>query len=111
MDMTDNELLDRFFETARQMEIADDGFTERVMRRVPSRNTQTLSRLWTVFCVALGVLLFVLLRGWEVMAYGLLMLVNTPPTHQQLLMFAASAGVIGVLAIAELLGRERYSML
>ncbi|MBQ8487412.1 MAG: DUF5056 domain-containing protein [Prevotella sp.] len=111
MDMTDNELLDRFFETARQMEIADDGFTERVMRRVPSRNTQTLSRLWTVFCVALGVLLFVLLRGWEVMAYGLLMLVNTPPTHQQLLMFAASAGVIGVLAIVELLGRERYSML
>lgn len=93
------------------MEIADDGFTERVMRRVPSRNTQTLSRLWTVFCVALGVLLFVLLRGWEVMAYGLLMLVNTPPTHQQLLMFAASAGVIGVLAIVELLGRERYSML
>ena len=81
------------------------------MQQVPDRRMLTLSRLWTVFCVAAAALLFILLRGWEMIAYSLLMLVNTPPTQQQLIMLAASAGVIGLLVFAEFVGREGYSML
>ena len=33
--MTDNELLDSFFQPARQQQIADNGFTERVMDSLP----------------------------------------------------------------------------
>ena len=109
--MTDNQLLENFFQEARQATVPDNGFTERVMQQVPDRRMLTLSRLWTVFCVAAAVLLFILLRGWEMIAYSLLMLVNTPPTQQQLIMLAASAGVIGLLVFAEFVGRERYSML
>jgi len=109
--MTDNQLLENFFQEARQATVPDNGFTERVMQQVPDRRMLTLSRLWTVFCVAAAALLFILLRGWEMIAYSLLMLVNTPPTQQQLIMLAASAGVIGLLVFAEFVGRERYSML
>ncbi len=109
--MTDNQLLESFFQEARQATVPDNGFTERVMQQVPDRRMLTLSRLWTVFCVAAAALLFILLRGWEMIAYSLLMLVNTPPTQQQLIMLAASAGVIGLLVFAEFVGRERYSML
>ena len=109
--MTDNQLLENFFQEARQTTVSDNGFTERVMQQVPDRRMLTLSRLWTVFCVAAAALLFILLRGWEMIAYSLLMLVNTPPTQQQLLMLAASAGVIGLLAMAEVFGRERWSVL
>ena len=45
--MTDNELLEKLFSEARQMEVADNGFTERVMRQVPDTRAQTFSRLWT----------------------------------------------------------------
>lgn len=109
--MTDNQLLENFFQEARQTTVSDDGFTERVMQHVPDRRVLTLSRLWTAFCVMAALLLFVLLRGWDMIAYGLLMLVNTPPTQHQLLMLAASAGVIGLLAMAEVFGRERWSVL
>lgn len=109
--MTDNQLLENFFQEARQTAIPDNGFTERVMQHVPDRRMRRLSRLWTVFCVMAAVLLFILLRGWEMIAYGLLMLVNEPPTQQQLLMLAASAGVVGLLVFAEFVGRERYSVL
>lgn len=112
MDMTDNQLLDQFFSEARQTTIADEGFTERVMQHIPNRKTQTLSRLWTAFCVALAVGLFVLLRGWEPIAYGLMMLANNYGQAQHhLLTFTVSVGVIGLLAVGEVLGRERYSTL
>jgi uncharacterized membrane protein YcjF (UPF0283 family) len=109
--MTDNQLLEKFFQEARQTEIPDNGFTQRVMQHVPDRKTQRLSRLWTTFCIVVAAVLFVLLRGWEIIAYGLLMLVNTPLTQQQLVMIAASAGVLGLLAFVEFVARERYSVL
>jgi prolipoprotein diacylglyceryltransferase len=59
--MTDNELIEQLFREARQMEVADNGFTERVMQRIPNEKTQTLSRLWTVFCVMVALVLFVVL--------------------------------------------------
>ena len=118
--MTDNELLEKFFQEARQMEVADNGFSERVMaqlnadtvaRQATVRRERLISRLWTLSCVAVATVLFVVLRGWDILAYGLLMLINTPPTQQQILVFAASVGVIGLLALIELFSRERYSVI
>jgi len=105
--MTDNELLEQVFQPIRQMQVADDGFTDRVARRLPrQRNALQLSRLWTAFCVVVAVALFVLLRGWQVVAYALVTLLNALPTRQQLLLFAVCAGIAGLIALAEFTGRE-----
>ena len=109
--MTDNELLEQLFAPVREVQMEDNGFTERVMNRIPSTRTQRLSRLWTAFCVVVAVVLFILMRGWQSIAYWLLMLVNTPPSPQALLTMFLSVGVIGLLAVAEIASRERYSLL
>ena len=41
----DEQLIRQFF-TERMSEIPDDGFTQRVMNRLPSRTEQWLNRLW-----------------------------------------------------------------
>ena len=116
--MTDNELLEKLFQPARQTTVADNGFTERVMQQIAAQDVRQtaldasrLSRLWTVFCVIVAVTLFVLMRGWEPIIYGLMMIINTPPTQQQLLTLFISVGVIGLLVIGDIIGRERYSVL
>jgi len=116
--MTDNELLEKFFQPARQMDIADNGFTERVMQQIAIHDVRQkafdasrLSRLWTAFCVIVAVTLFVLMRGWEPISYGLMMLINTPPTQQQMLTLFVSVVVVGLLVIGDIIGRERYSVL
>ena len=94
MDMTDNELLEQLFQPMKEMQLADGGFTDRVMKQLPQRDVWRLSRLWTVFCVVVAVVLFVLLRGWELIAHGLLM-------------FAVSVGIVGLLALGEVVSRVR----
>lgn len=111
MDMTDDELLEQLFQPMKEMQVADDGFTDRVMQQLPQRDIWRLSRLWTVFCIVVAVVLFVLMRGWEIVAYGLMMLVNTPPTSQQVLTFALSVGIVGLLALGETVSRVRYGAL
>ena len=109
MDMTDDEqLLERFFQSAREMEVADNGFSDRVMRQVPRSNTQLLSHLWTAFCLVVATVLFVLMRGWEPVVDGLLTLLSTPPTSHNLLMLMVSMGVVGLLATVEIIHRERF---
>lgn len=62
MDMMENndylnendDLLVRSFFAANTPEIADDGFTERVMRRLPSP-AMRLNRIWTVICGLAGI--------------------------------------------------------
>ena len=111
MAMTDNELLEQFFRPMQQIQVADDGFTKRVMSRLPDKRALRLSRLWTALCLTVAVVLFVLLRGWEVLSYGLLMLTNCPPTQEQVLLTAVSFAVIGYLVVSDLLWRERLSAL
>ena len=105
--MTYNELLEQLFQPMKEMKVADDGFTNRVMQQLPQRDVRRLSRLWTVFCVIVAVVLFVMMRGWDILVYGLLMLANTPPTSQQILTFAFSVGIIGLLALSEVVSRVR----
>ena len=78
----DNLLIEDFFKQAAQQQIEDNGFTERVMASIDNaqlsiHNSQLsihnyqftkgklLSILWTCFCVAVALALFILLGGWE----------------------------------------------
>ena len=103
--MTDNELLEQLFEPARRMTVEDNGFSDRVMARLPRRTTRTLSRLWTVFCVAVAGALFVAFDGLQIVAQGLMLLLKTHPSRDSLLMLVVSVGVIWLLAFIELASR------
>jgi len=88
MDMTeDNELLlKQFFSSAAQQQIADEGFTARVMQRLPQRerlvfNLRWFNRLWTLLCVAVFIAVFIALRGWELLAIHLEVMLRTLPTE------------------------------
>ena len=95
MDMTeDNDLLLRqFFSEASQQEIADDGFSERVMERLTLLESEALhrqeqmarreawarrvERLWTIFCIVVFAMLFVVFHGWELLVTQLEIWVRT----------------------------------
>ena len=63
----DNLLIEDFFKQAAQQQIEDNGFTERVMARVGQTRSSTRRKsiLWTWFCVAIGLALFIIFGGWE----------------------------------------------
>ena len=70
MNDKDNILIEDFFKQAAMQQIEDNGFTERVMENLPDMHLATvrrLSRLWTAFCVVIGVVLFFVFGGWEVL--------------------------------------------
>ena len=71
MVMTDNnQFLDDLFKQAAQQQIEDNGFTERVMQQLPDArtdNVRRLSRLWSLFCILVGVGLFFAFGGWQVL--------------------------------------------
>ena len=88
MDMTDNEniLLESFFKEAAQQQIEDNGFTERVMNSLPSAEVNKehrLSRLWTWFCLVVGLALFLVFGGWEALKESLMVLFATGLTSVQ----------------------------
>lgn len=73
-------LLQQFFSEAAQQQIADNGFTERVMQALPQQSTfniKLFNRLWTLFCVAVFVVLFVVFRGWELLAVHFMVMLRT----------------------------------
>jgi TRAP-type C4-dicarboxylate transport system permease small subunit len=61
--LSDDELLNQFFEEQRQ-DIADNGFSEQVMKQLPQR-VRRLSRIWSLFCIAVATLAFFLFDGWQ----------------------------------------------
>ena len=69
--MTDNnQFLDELFKQAAQQQIEDNGFTKRVMQQLPdvrTDNVRRLSRLWSLFCILVGVGLFFAFGGWQVL--------------------------------------------
>ena len=76
----DNDLLlQQFFRDAAQQQIADDGFTERVMQQLPQTrcSLQRFNRVWTLFCVGVFLVLFVWCRGWELLAIHFEVLLRT----------------------------------
>ena len=65
----DNIILEDFFKQAAQQQIEDNGFTERVMQNLPTTavTARRLSRLWSLFCILVGVGLFFAFGGWQVL--------------------------------------------
>lgn len=56
-------LLEQFFNQQR-FEVADDGFSQGVMRLLPDR-ARRLNRLWTALCMVVAVVFFIVERGWS----------------------------------------------
>jgi len=87
MDMIDKDeqLLRQFFSEAAHQQVEDDGFTECVMQRLATEGKlqtsgiwlHTITRLWTVFCISVFVILFVVFRGWELLAVHLEVMLRT----------------------------------
>ena len=77
-------LLKQLFEEASKQTIEDNGFTERVMMNLPEvsgSRIRRLSHLWTLFCVAVALIVFWVVNGWPVLEGflngGKQMLINT----------------------------------
>ncbi len=62
-DFSDDVLVGKFFEDNR-ITVADDGFTRRVMHRLPSR-VRIYNVVWTAVCLIAGILLFLKYKGWN----------------------------------------------
>jgi len=86
MNENDNILLEQFFKEAAMPPLEDDGFSGRVMQRLP-RRSNWLVHLWTLFCVGVAMAIFIQTQGWKALAsYAMLflthveVLVRTLPT-------------------------------
>ena len=84
MTEDNDQLLRQFFSEAARQQIADDGFTERVMQHLSAGTERPLTdayrrftRLWTWFCIAVFVVWFVVFRGWELLAIHFEVLLRT----------------------------------
>ena len=104
----DEQMLERFFMQARSVEVGDNGFSRRVMQHLPERQLR-LSRLWTLACVLVALVVFTLLGGWHHVLVGLLSLLTTVPTLGQFLQIIFCGIVLTLLAANELLWRERIT--
>ena len=104
MTERDDELLMHFFSEHKQ-EIFDNGFSERVMQKLPRSAISTYNRAWTLFCCMVGLAFILFTRGWEQVAriahilssqfydalYGLNLMSFTP-----VVLFVAMLTFIGV---------------
>ena len=100
----DEALLERFFSEQRA-EIQDHGFSRRVMRQLPSRNNK-LNRWWTAFCIMLGIVFFIAIRGWKVLADAITVAVRTVPAQDVFQLTPVTLAVaLGALALMFVLHR------
>ena len=84
--INDNErLLQQFFSEAANQQIEDNGFTERVMKGLPVASQRAwlsrFSKLWTIFCVSVFAVLFVVFHGWELLIVQFEVMVRTMATQ------------------------------
>lgn len=73
-ETVDEELLKRFFAHSSCMQVPDDGFSRRVMQRLPGRARSRLSvaySLWTGLCIAACVVVFFVSNGIMLFTHGL----------------------------------------
>lgn len=100
MDRKDEQLLQQFFIEASQQTIADNGFSERVMRRLPNR-ANWFNRVWTLGCILIAIALLLMsdaitiaMTNIEVFTQSLLNggLIEMLPTISMLIFGLAIAG-------------------
>ena len=78
----DNLLLEGFFKEAARQQIADDGFSERVMTAVDesmrmNRRYTLYIHLWTLFCIVVAVILFFVAGGTDMLKASIWSLLHT----------------------------------
>ena len=69
-ETVDEALLQQFFADSARMDIADDGFTDRLMRRLPEEvdaRCYRLYRLWTAAMVVVCVAVFFFVNGFQLL--------------------------------------------
>ena len=110
----DNELLEQLFRPLRTMQVSDEGFSKRVMQQLPATDTAPsrsvwLSRLWTIACIAVALLLFIALKGWYVIGSGIITLLNNPPSPYMLITLVALLALTITIVTFDVINRYRYS--
>ena len=118
----DEQLLEQFFMTARQEEMADDGFSLRVMQRIEAETAKSLvvekqtsrtvclSWLWTAFCIVAAVGVFTWIGGWHNVIVAVVHFICTKPTLGQLVQLMAIGVLLTTLTVAEMLRSERITL-
>lgn len=76
----DNQLIASFFRHAAEEQIADNGFTRRVINHLPA-DTVRQSRLWTLFCVVIAALLLYISNIWVDIVTNIEVFVETLPLY------------------------------
>ena len=110
MDMTDNNdlLLQRFFSEAAQQTIEDNGFTERVMQQLPVRKSRFVF-FWNMACIAVFLVLFIVFRGWELLAVQFEVMLRTMSTQtfsiNLMMLFSVVFGLLFV-GVGEVISSE-----
>lgn len=58
LNIADEQMIQMFF-ADHQEEIPDDGFSQRVMKKIPTSRTRRMERWWQVACIVMGVVFIV----------------------------------------------------
>lgn len=103
---SDDLLLEQFFQPARSEQLADNGFSHRVVAAVAADSRAGLSlvwlsRLWTAACIVVAVGVFTYLDGWQKAVAGIAGMLSTMPTTTQLLHLMVCGAVLTTLAATE----------
>ena len=110
MTEINDQLLEQFFQPAKEIKLEDNGFTERVINQLPGRELR-LSHWWTMFCLSLGVVAFVVFKGWEPLVLILHSLLRTNIGELHPVPFFMTLGVLSCLAVVELVQKfERWQV-
>ena len=64
LNVEDEKLLQAFFADS-QMEIPDNGFSDKVMASLPAEKSARLEHIWLAICLLLGIGAFVVENGWS----------------------------------------------
>ena len=99
LPISDEELIGKFF-AEQTFDVADHGFTNRVMHRLPDRSVR-LNKIWTAVCAIAVVAVFILTKGWIPLLGSLQgLLADTVTSVSQLTLASAFATVVTLSALA-----------
>ena len=97
--MEDNDKLLRDFFSANKQEVADNGFSSKVMNSLPQR-VNPFTKMWGAFVLLAGIILFFIFDGWLAVIESLRDLFVTIAHKQDLLADPASYLIAFIVLIA-----------
>ncbi len=108
MTETDNDKLLQGFFAENKREIADNGFSRRVMHHLPDRSNR-LSRIWSAFVMLVSVVLFVGLGGLEA-AWGTIREVFVSMINHEVTSLDPKSIIIATVVLLFMATRKAASM-